>query len=142
MKNLANCNGIEFLKQTNKIRHAVEGWLKETGILKIRSTEPKYLEIREDMTDDEKSAVIEENKKLKADQARKNLSSMLDVALDANAEKTFEVLAMMCFLTPEESKTVKASELLLNFAEMIADEGVLGFFSLLRQSELLDFLNQ
>ena len=140
MKNLANCNGVEFLTQTNKIRHAVEGWLKETGILEIRKTSPKYLEIKDDMSDEKKSEVLQENERRKKEQAKKNLSAMLDAALEKDAEKTFEVLAMMCFLEPKEAKeTVKASELLLNFAEMIADEGVIGFFSLLKQSGLVDF---
>lgn len=139
MKNLANCNGVEFLTQTNKIRHAIEGWLKDTGVLKIRQNDCKYVEITEDMTDEQKEAAMSENTKRHNEQARKNLSEMLDAALEANAEKTFEVLAMMCFLTPEEAKDVKASELMLNFAEMIADEGVIGFFSLLKKSGLLDF---
>lgn len=142
MKNLANCNGVEFLTQTNKIRHAVEAWLKETGVLKIRQNDCKYLEITEDMTDEEKEKALAENQKRHAEQARKNLSAMLDAALEANAEKTFDILAMMCFLTKEESKTVKASLLLKEFAEMIVDKGVLGFFSLLRESGLLDFLGR
>lgn len=142
MKNLANCNGIEFLTQTNKIRHAIEAWLKETGVLKIRQQDCKYVEITEEMTDEEKQKALEENEKRHKEQARKNLSAMLDAALETNAEKTFKILSMMCFLSDEEAKTVKASELLLNFAEMIADEGVLGFFSLLKTSGLLDFLGQ
>ena len=41
MKTLANCNPVEFLKQTNKIRHAVSHLLQDSGVMEIRKHLPK-----------------------------------------------------------------------------------------------------
>ena len=40
MKHLANCDPVEFLVQTNKIRKAVSKWLTLTKVLEIRKTLP------------------------------------------------------------------------------------------------------
>lgn len=41
MKTLANCTPVEFLRQTNKIRHAVEGLLLDSGVQEIRKRMPE-----------------------------------------------------------------------------------------------------
>lgn len=141
MKNLANCTSIEFLVQCNKIRKQVETWLKDTKILEIRKNTCALLPVSDDMNAEKKASIEAENEKRVRAQARKNISDMLDAALEENAEKTFELLALMCFLTPEEAKTTKPFELLNCFAEMINDKDVLGFFSSLMKSGLIDTLN-
>ena len=88
MKNLANCTPVEFLRQTNKIRHSVEGWLKETGIMEVRKNKPTLIEITDNMSETEKADAETENKKRLEAQAKKNISDMLDKALDKNAEKS------------------------------------------------------
>ena len=40
-KNLANCTPKEFMVQTRLIKHAVEKWLTDTEILKIRQNMPQ-----------------------------------------------------------------------------------------------------
>ena len=74
MKNLANCTPVEFLRQTNKIRHSVEGWLKETGILEVRKNKPILIEITDTMSDEEKQKAETENKKRYEAQAKKNIT--------------------------------------------------------------------
>lgn len=141
MKNLANCTSIEFLVQCNKIRKQVETWLKDTKILEIRKNTCELLPIKENMNPAQKELVEAENEKRAQAQARKNISDMLDAALEENAEKTFELLALMCFLTPEEAKDTKPFVLLNCFAEMLNDKDVMGFFSSLMKSGLIDTLN-
>lgn len=123
MKNLANCTPREFLRQTNKIRKAVANWLSLTEIGKIRSTLPA---IPEDASDDEKQALIKE-------QAIKNANKILDIIMDEHPDETLELLALLCFVEPEDVDNHKMSEFLGAFNELINDSEVIGFFiSLIR----------
>ena len=135
MKNLANCSPIEFLRQTNKIRHSVEKWLKDTKILEIRKNKPKLIEIKNDMTAEEKEKANAENIKRINKQAKENISKMLDLALDTHAEETLEVLALMCFVEPDKINDYKPTVYLNEFAQMIADEDVINFFTSLMRLE-------
>lgn len=142
MKNLANCTPVEFLRQTNKIRHSVEGWLKETGILEVRKNKPSLIQITDTMSDEEKQKAETDNRQRLEAQVKKNISEMLDRALDANAEKTVEVIAMMCFVEPQDANNVKPTVYLKNLGEILEDKDVMDFFtSLMRldQRNILDF---
>lgn len=122
---MANCTTAEFLRQSNKIRHAVAEYLDFTKILDIRKNKPVFTE---GMTDDEKKAAIKE-------QARKNISKMLDNALEVNAEATTRILALLCFIDDaEEAEQLDPFELL----DVILSERVLNFFTRLMQSGLID----
>lgn len=122
---MANCTTAEFLRQSNKIRHAVAEYLDFTKILDIRKNKPVFTE---GMTDDEKKAAIKE-------QARKNISAMLDNALEENAEATTRILALLCFIDDaEEAEKLDPFELL----DVILSERVLNFFTRLMQSGLID----
>lgn len=142
MKNLANCTPVEFLKQTNKIRHSVETWLKDTKILEIRNNKANLIEITDNMTDTERTEAEQENTKRMREQVKKNLSDMLDNALETNADKTVELLALMCFIEPKDANSVKPTEYLKNASEILSDQDVIDFFtSLMRwdQTNILDF---
>ena len=142
MKNLANCTPVEFLRQTNKIRHSVEGWLKETGILEVRKNKPSLIQITDTMSDEEKQKAEKDNRQRLEAQVKKNISEMLDRALDVNAEKTVEVIAMMCFVEPQDANNVKPTVYLKNLGEILEDKDVMDFFtSLMRldQRNILDF---
>lgn len=122
---MANCTTAEFLKQSNKIRHAVAEYLDYTKILDIRKNKPVF---KEGMTDDEKKAAIQA-------QAKKNISAMLDNALEENAEATTRILALLCFVEDaEEAEKLDPFELL----DVILSERVLNFFTRLMQSGLID----
>lgn len=124
-KTMANCTTAEFLRQSNKIRHAVSEYLDFTKILDIRKNKPVFTE---GMTDDEKKAAIKV-------QAKKNISAMLDNALEENAEATTRILALLCFIDDaEEAEQLDPFELL----DVVLSERVLNFFTRLMQSGLID----
>ncbi len=123
MKNLANCKPSEFLVQTSKIRKSAANWLAVTDVMNIRKTQPF---LRDDMTKEERKKAFE-------DQAKKNLTSMLDAILDSHPQETLELIALCCFVDPENVDDYSVSEYLLSFTELINDEAVLGFFTSLMQ---------
>ena len=118
MKTLANCNAVDFLTQTNKIRKAVAKWLTDTDILNIRKNVPdmpqfKPLEYPKGVSDDEKEKlfdeyqkekekVLEGHEKAKREQVKKNLMDMLDKALDEFPMETLEILGMVCFVDKKD----------------------------------------
>ena len=123
MKNLANCTPREFLKQTNRIRKAVANWLSLTEISKIRKTLPQ---IPADASDEEKDRLLKE-------QAARNANKILDIIMDEHPDETLELLALLCFVEPEDVDNHKMSEFLGAFSELINDSEVIGFFiSLIR----------
>lgn len=111
IKTLANCNPIEFLKQTNKIRKEIKQYLDLTQILEIRKRQPKTT------SDEDTKAQIEQN-----------LNDMLDKMLDEYPEQTAKVLGLMCFIdTEEELMSFKGVDLLAPALELISSEAVISF---------------
>ena len=126
MKNLANCKPSEFLRQTNKIRKAAERWLKITDIMGIRTTQPVIPD----------GATTEEIKELREQQATANLSRILDAIMEEHPDETLELLALMCFVEPEDVDNHSVAEYLEAVGEMIGNEAVLSFFtSLMRLAQ-------
>lgn len=125
MKNLANCKPSEFLKQTNKIRKSVSKWLADTDIMNIRKRMPN---IPDDATDEERQQAIE-------GQAKKNLNALLDAILDEHPDETLELLALLCFVEPEDVDNYEMTEYLTSFNELINNKAVLSFFMSLTQLE-------
>ena len=123
MKNLANCTPREFMRQTAKIRHAVEKWLTLTDIMNIRKR----------MAEMPTDATTEERKRLQEQQAKANLRAMFDAILDEHPDETADLLALCCFVEPEEAESHPMSEYIGAAADMVFDENVMRFFmSLLR----------
>ena len=81
LKTLVTCKPTEFLKQTNRIKKAAEKWLKDTDILNIRKRMPALEMVPKDGTDEERKAVFNRNKKVAEEQAKKNISEMLNAIL-------------------------------------------------------------
>jgi len=123
MKNLANCKPSEFLRQTNKIRKSVSKWLTDTDIMNIRL---RQADIPDDATEEEK-------KEARLEQAKSNLNAILDAVLDDHPDETLEVLALVCFVEPEDVDNHPVSEYLESVTEMLADKAVIGFFTSLMQ---------
>jgi len=119
MKNLANCTPREFLTQTVKIRHAVEKWLKVTDVMAIRKRMPN---LPEDMPKEERAKAISE-------QARANVGAMIDALADEHPDETVELLALLCFVEPDDVNNHKMSEYLGAIADMLGDEDVWSFFT-------------
>lgn len=119
MKNLATCKPSEFLKQTNRVKKAAEKWLAATDIMNIRSEMPTF---PEGMSDEERQELIQE-------QATRNFSRMLDSILEEHPEETLELLALCCFVEPENVDDYKVSDYIKAITELINDKAVLGFFT-------------
>jgi hypothetical protein len=117
MKTLANCTPVEFLKQTNKIRHSVGDLFEKAGIQAIRKRKPEF-------TGEE---TAEEKKELLRKQAFENTSAILDALMEENAEKTAEVLAMMCFVEPEEMDNYAGVDFVKPAIELFANKAVTDF---------------
>lgn len=137
MKNLANCKPSEFLKQTNRIRKSVENWLKITDVMNIRKRMPEGMpEITKDMSKDEARAVLEKRQEMMAEQSQRNLKAMLDAMLDTHPDETLEVLALCCFVEPENVDDHTVSEYLLSINELLGDSNVRDFFTFLMSLEV------
>ena len=128
MKTLANCTPREFLKQTNRIRIAADEWLTATKILEIRQRMPELPEAKKPDSKEELKEDIEARRKAFADQMRNNPFAMLEAMLDTNADKTEELLALVCFVEPKDADKHTMSEYLACIGELLTDAGVLSFF--------------
>ena len=133
MKTLASCTPTEFLKQTNRIRKSVEKWLTDTDIMNIRKRLPHTELAPKDASDKEIEAIKVRNDKAAREQMMKNFSAMLDAVLEDHARETIELLALCCFVEPEDVDNHPMAEYLEAFNELMNDESVASFFtSLLR----------
>lgn len=118
MKNLANCPPIEFLKQTNKIKAAAKDWLEKTKIQEIRARVP---DLPDSMTKEEKKKAIQK-------QAMQNLMDILDSVLGEHPEETVNILALVCFVEPEDANNHSMGEYLGCIADVLSDDNVASFF--------------
>ena len=119
MKNLANCKPSEFLKQTNRIRKSVAKWLEDTNIINIRKRLPS-------IPDD---ATKEEKQKLTTKKALENADLMLNAMLEEYPDETLEILALLCFVEPENVDDHEITEYLDSFYELINNPSVIRFFT-------------
>lgn len=131
MKNLVNCSPREFLTQTIKIKRAVEKWLTDTDIMTIRKRMPV---LPKGITAEEREAAIEK-------QARENLSAIFDVIAEEHPDETVDLLALMCFVDPDDANNHKMSEYLIAVSEMIQSEAVMDFFTSLLKLANSDIFN-
>ena len=127
IKTLSTCTDIEFLQQTNKIRHAIKEWLDVTDIMKIYRRTADIEEIP--VGDEAKAEVIrEKNKKLIRNQFMKNLDEILDSILEKHPEETLKVLRLCCFVDPDDDSH-KVTYYLGAFSQMMGDQDVIDFFT-------------
>lgn len=129
-KNLVTCKPTEFLRQTNRIRKSAEKWIKATGVMEIRKRKPIGLrEITPDMDKAEASVLQAHNARLIAEQARKNFYDIIVAAMEEHPDETLELLALACFVEPENIDDHKVSFYLANLSDILTDEDVLSFFT-------------
>ena len=123
MKNLANCDPVEFLVQTNRIRKAADKWLSLTKIMDIRKRIPKV----------NPGAGEAENRQMLEKQIEKNARAILDAVMDKHPQETAELLGLMCFIEPEDLRNHQMKELLGALNELVRTPEVMDFFMSLRQ---------
>lgn len=128
VKTLANCSEVEFLRQTNKIRHSVQKWITVTDIQNIRKRLPELETIPADADDEIKEQLREKNEQLRQEQASKNFDAILDAMLEDHPEETAEIIKLCCFVDPED-KSKHITYYLGAFAQMMKDNDVIDFFT-------------
>lgn len=129
MQNLAKCKPSEFLRQTNRIRKSAEKWLKDTDIMNIRRRMKPMQKITDGMTAEEKEAVAARNRQTLQQQTADNLRAILDAILDEHPDETLELLALMCFVEPENVDDYPIADYITAINDMLSDEAVMGFFT-------------
>lgn len=128
IKTLANCTDIEFLKQTNKIRHAVQEWLTATDIANIRKRLPKLEPIPEGMDKKQAELIQKKNDEKTAEQVKANLNAVLDACLEDHPKETAQIIRMCCFVDPADDS--KRMIYYMNaFTQMLGNQDVLDFFT-------------
>ena len=133
LKTLATCTPIEFLKQTVKIKRAVEKWLTTTDIKAImKAVAPQEL-TPADATEFEKLAIAAKNADARRKQVYENMNKAFDVVMEEHPEETLEILALCCFIEPERANDYKVSYYLKAFNELISDKDTIDFFVSLAQ---------
>ncbi|MBR0340743.1 MAG: hypothetical protein IJH64_00560 [Oscillospiraceae bacterium] len=130
IKTLANCTLAEFIRQTNKIRHAVADYYADCDLGGIMKRKPE-------LTGSESEEELAE--KIRK-QSKQNLSDLLDACLDTNAERTVEIVGLMCFKTAEESAKMDVNEFFDVVFDLIGSERVVSFFTKMVSSGLLDMV--
>lgn len=129
LKTLANCKPSEFLRQTNRIKKSVEKWLTDTDIMNIRKRLPALEAVPMEASVEERAEIVGRNKRAREEQAKKNISAMLDAILEEHPDETLEVLALCCFVEPENVDDHPMSVYLDAFNSLINDKAVIGFFT-------------
>lgn len=119
MKNLANCNPIEFLTQGYKVIDAAKELLAASKVLDIRKRKPTLTGAETE----------EEAKEAYREQARKNINDMLAALMQENPKKTAEVLGLMCFIDPADIENHKGVEFITPALELFTNKEVLNFLS-------------
>lgn len=128
MKNLANCKPTEFFAQTNKIRKAVQKWITVTNLMEIRRRVPKIETQRGEVTKEALAESIEQRKTAFAEQALKNTFDILEQALEVHPQETMAIIALVCFVDPEDIDNYQVSDYLDSIAELITNRSVVNFF--------------
>lgn len=138
MKTLANCKPSEFFKQTYRIKGAVEKWMNVTDIINIRKRMPELEKIKQGLSDDERRRIFESNKEKVEEQSRKNMIEILDSAMGEHADETLAILALCCFVEPENVDDHTVDEYLQAISELLSNQAVISFFTSLAQLGLLN----
>lgn len=128
LKTLSNCKPSEFLQQTNRIKKAVEKWLTITDIMNIRRKAPVFEVAPADATPEVRTEVAERNKEAERKQAVANISAILDAILEEHPQETLEVLALCCFIEPQDADNHTVSEYINAFNSLLSDKAVIDFF--------------
>jgi hypothetical protein len=114
----------------------VPKWLQATEIMKIRATKPKLIAVPENATKDEQEEITKENSDIIRKQAIENLNMMIDKMFAEHPQETLEVLALSCFVEPDDVDNYTMDEYFCCLEEMAQAKSVVNFFSLLAQREM------
>lgn len=128
MKTLINCTNIEFLTQANRIKSDVETFLKETGINVIRRKKTEYSGKETD----------EEKKALEKKRVEDIWNEIFQATFVERPEMTIDIIAKMCFTTPDEIEKLSPTEITNLAILLLGDRRINDFFTALSAWGLLD----
>lgn len=128
IKTLANCTDLEFLKQTNRIRKAVENWLTVTDILNIRRRLPKLETAPENADSKQIEFTRKRNEEIRRNQMKANFNAIMDAMLEDHPEETLEIIRLCCFVEPDDNSH-KIVYYMKAFTGMFGNKDVLDFFT-------------
>lgn len=131
LKSLAKCKPSEFCSQTIRIADSVEAWIKATDIANIRKRLPVLKKLTPEMTEEERNRTFTENQQISREQVLKNTMDIVRQALGEHPKETIELLALSCFVEPEDADSHTMDEYLGCVVEMLKNQAVMGFFTLL-----------
>lgn len=132
MKNLANCSPSEFIPQTVKIKRVASKWLKEIAWAEIKQQDKKKLEVADDnATAEERVEFFKKNVEIQKENRMDKLSKLFDNAFEKYPEDTLTVLALSCFVEPENVDDHPMSDYFECLTEMMCNKAVVNFFTCL-----------
>ena len=121
------------MRQTNRIRRSVEKWLTDTDIMNIRQRLPHREIAPLGASQEEQEAIEARNAKARTKQMKENFTAIMDAIMETHANETLEILALCCFVEPEEIDNYTVAEYLRAFNELMNDEDITSFFTSLLQ---------
>ena len=129
LKTLATCKPSEFLRQTYRIKRIAEKWLKDTDILNIRKNVPKLPPVDPKATPEDREEQEKENRAALAAAGKANFSLMFDAIAGEHPEETLELLALCCFVEPENVDDYEVGDYLEALAVMLGHRATINFFA-------------
>ena len=90
---------------------------------------------------EEKLALFAENKRISEEQTRDNMNRILEEVMDKHAAETLVILALCCFVEPEDIDNHTVSEYLEVLTELMDNQAVLNFFTSLMRLEQTNTLS-
>lgn len=137
MKTLVSCTPREFLTQTNRLRHTLDKWMKDVKLREIRAIVPVLETAPIEATVEERAEIARRNRDKVREQGYQNLMAVIDAAFEKYPDETLEILALCCFVEPNEVNDHPVREYLASITELINDDAVIDFFtSFLRLSQM------
>lgn len=131
MNNLANCKPSEFIAQTVKIKKIVSKWLYEIDWNGIKNEPLELKEAPETASAEERAAVYKENAKIVKDKSMERMSKLFDNAFEKYPDDTLAVLALCCFIEPQDVDKYSMSEYLGCITDLVSSKEVTNFFAFL-----------
>lgn len=138
-KNLANCKPSEFMAQSGRVAKSVESWLTATDIMNIRKRVPKMMPIPPDATPEQTNKIMDDYKKTLQKSAKQNLAEIMNSVFTEHPQETLELLALLCFVEPEDVDNHSVSFYLANLADLLNDKDVISFFTSLARLGQINF---
>lgn len=129
-KNLVTCKPSEALAQMVKIRVLLEKWLKNIELSELFKEIPGITKITPTMTADEKKDAVNKNTELLMETIKTKGLALFDNAMIKYPEETLAVLALSCFVEPENVDDYTMGDYINALVELKNDKATAGFFTL------------